>query len=169
MIGSKYARILILLMLLFSSLCIAEAMQTSVRAQSRVEDSRIKDSRIEQLENRLFWVSIVCALSLMLPLPICIYYYRRVFRMLTEIDHLKTELRDREALKAQLDQLLARNERLETEIKQTGENLRATLRTAEGEHKVVAEKLKEELRLLEVENRRLSGLLILKEQASKRL
>jgi hypothetical protein len=124
---------------------------------------------IGQLERTLFWLGIVCAIALMLPLPICLYHFRRVGALLAEIDKLQSELREQEALKARLDSLLAGNDKLETDIKQLQESYRTRLLTAQEKHQETVDKLKGDLRALEAENKRLSGLILLKEQASKKL
>jgi hypothetical protein len=121
------------------------------------------------LERSLFWLGVICAICLILPLPICLYYFRRISALLSEIDKLQTEVRDHETLKARLDQLLVRNEKLETELKQTQENYRIKLLSTQEKHLETVDGMKEQLRALEMENRRLSGLILLKEQASKKL
>jgi len=125
--------------------------------------------KIEQLEHTLFWLGILCGIGLMLPLPICLYHFRGVGRLLGEIIRLQSEVSDLEALKARVDQLLARNDKLETEIKQMQENHRVQLWAAQDKHRENVEKLKGELKELEQENKRLSGLILLKEQVSKKL
>lgn len=125
-------------------------------------------TEIARLDRIVFWLGLVCAIALMLPLPMCIYHLRRVAGLLTELDEIKRKLHDEELRAACLEAVQARNEKMETEIKQLQERFRVAMRTAQDKHQDTVERLKGELQALELENKRISGLLMLKEQVVKK-
>ncbi|MEW6735349.1 MAG: hypothetical protein AB1489_28920 [Acidobacteriota bacterium] len=124
--------------------------------------------RVAQLERTIFWLGMVCAVFLILPLPMCLYHFRRVGKLLVEIEGLQTKLHHQEAISARMESVVARNEKLETEIKYLQERFRISLENEQEKYQQVIEKLKSDLQSLDLENKRISGLLMLKESALKR-
>ena len=77
------------------------ADQRSARSGSTVNQTtatQTTDTKTGQLEHTLFWIGILCGIALMLPLPICLYHFRRVGALLAEIDRMQAELRDRDEI-----------------------------------------------------------------------
>jgi hypothetical protein len=126
-------------------------------------------AQVAQLERTLFWLGMFTALGLILPLPMCLYHFRRVNALLARIEELQQKTREQEALSARVESLLSRNEKLETEIKHVQERFRVTMRNSQDKYQDTIDKLRSDIIQLETENKRISGLLLLKEQVSKKL
>src|SRR5439155_19043731 len=80
------AKILVysLLLLLPLGMALAAEQKSAQSDLSNVNPNA--NLKIEQLEHTLFWLGILCGIGLMLPLPICLYHFRRVGRLLAEIN-----------------------------------------------------------------------------------
>jgi hypothetical protein len=130
-------------------------------------DANAATEDVARLEQLLIILGVISAIGLMLPFPMCLYHFRRVRGLVLQIEDLQIKIRDQEAMSARLESLLARNEKLETEIKQLHERFRVTVKTAFDKHQETVDKLKGELQTLETEHKRISGLLLIKEAVKK--
>ncbi len=130
----------------------------------------IKDSKnkIVHLENEIFWLGLLAALGFILPLPLGFYHIYRMRELVAQSSELKSQLDEQTNKSAQADSLITRNEKLENEIKQVQEKFRATMKSTQEKHQDVIEKMKSDIHLLDLENKRISGILMLKEQVAKK-
>src|ERR1051326_528609 len=98
-------RLRVIMCSLFLVLCagaVLAAGQSSAPAAgpaTPIKSTKSADSeaRGERLEGVPFWLGLVSAVSLILPLPICLYHFRRMRAMLAVIDDLKQKQTDQEA------------------------------------------------------------------------
>ncbi|KAF0248357.1 MAG: hypothetical protein FD167_2238, partial [bacterium] len=130
----------------------------------------IKDSKakIVHLENEIFWLGLLAALGFILPLPIGFYHIYRMRELVAQASELKSRLTEQTNRVVQVDSLVTRNEKLETEIKQIQEKFRTTMKRTQEKHQDTIEKMKNDIHLLDLENKRISGILMLKEQVAKK-
>ena len=126
------------------------------------------EAEITHLELIILVLGIFSAIGLILPLPMAFYHFRRIKELVARIDELQLKVHEQDTQKAQRESLLARNEKLETEIKQMQERFRVTMRNTQEKHQEAIEKLKGDIHMLELENKRVSGILLLKEQIAKK-
>lgn len=141
------------------------AMQTetleAVRIREAVEKARAED------RNSIVLLALLCGVGLILPLPLAIFHVRRVRRLTDEILQLRELLLERDKALAMVEQLRSRNEKLESELKHALEKHRSALKAAQDKYDYANEtidKLKKDVQKIELENKRLSGLLLLKEK-----
>lgn len=128
-----------------------------------------KEAIISSLEGKIFWLGLFSAFALISPLPIAIYHIRRSRQLTEKLAQLQSQIREQEGVSARLDSLLSRNEKLETENKHLQERFRVSVRNIEEKNQELIDKLKADLQQMEAENRRISGLLMIKDQVSKKL
>ncbi len=126
------------------------------------------DDEITRLQNEIFWLGLLAAVAFIIPLPLGFYHISRVREIVAQATELEHKLQEQTSKASQTDSLLARNEKLESEIRQMQERFRTSMKSAQDKHQEAIEKLKNDMHLLELENKRISGVLMLKEQVAKK-
>ncbi|MCS6886068.1 MAG: hypothetical protein RMM17_12045 [Acidobacteriota bacterium] len=132
--------------------------------KAAVERARAED------RSTLVVLSVLCSVGLFLPLPLALFHLWRVQKLSEEVIKLRQMLLERDKALAVAEQLRTRNEKLETELKRTVEKHRNALKIAQEKYDLAnetIEKLKKDFQRVELENKRLSGILLLKEQGKK--
>lgn len=144
------------------------AMQTetleTVRIREAVEKARAED------RGTIVMLALLCGVGLILPLPLVLFHARRVRRLTDEILRLRDLLLERDKALVMVEQLRSRNEKLESELKHTLEKHRSALKAAQDRYDYANEtidRLKKDVQKIELENKRLSGILLLKEKEKK--
>jgi cell division protein FtsB len=182
MIASKLKSFLVICLLL--PLFVSEAAgqstnSTNINLKEPVSETNSKDGSVEkqsyeaklnQNDRTIFWLSLVCALAFMIPLPLCIYHFRRIASLLAEIEGLKVKISSENALKTRIEELSTNNSKIELELQQLQEKHRLSLKTAQEKYEGAIdtiEKVKKELQKVELENKKLSGVLLLKQQEKR--
>ena len=125
--------------------------------------------QIAGLQRTNFLLCLVAGFGLLLPVPLVIYHFRKLKALAIIIDNLNIQVLAQDSKSAQLESVRARNEKLETEMKQLQERFRVTMRNAQDKHQESIDRLKSDIHAIELENKRMSGVLILKEQQVKKL
>lgn len=149
-----------------------DANEGSTKEPSKTSESLSAtdlQNQLVGLQRTNFLLCLVAGFGLLLPVPLVIYHFRKLKALAIVIDNLNIQVLDQDSKSAQLDSVRARNEKLETEMKQMQERFRVTMRNAQDKHQESIDKLKNEIHAVELENKRMSGVLILKEQQVKKL
>lgn len=136
--------------------------------QDNKQNNKQDNEEITRLENEIFWLGLLAAVAFILPLPLGFYHITRVREIVAQATELELKLQEQKSKAAQIEPLLARNEKLESEIRQMQDRFRTTMKNTQEKHQEAIEKLKNDMHLLELENKRISGVLMLKEQVAKR-
>lgn len=137
----------------------------TANAQESTEDLKFKISR---LENEGFWLALLAALGFILPLPLGFYHIYRVRELVAQISDLEARLKSQNTKTTQTDTLASRNEKLEKELREIQEKFRTTMKNTQEKYQATIEKMKEDMHILDLENKRISGILMLKEQVAKK-
>lgn len=134
------------------------------------ENQEIKDAKakIVNLENEIFWLALLAALGFILPLPLGVYHIYRTRELLTQMADLEAKFSQQGKKASQVEAFVARNEKLENEIKEMQERFRTTMKNTQEKYQSTIEKMKDDMHLLDLENKRISGILMLKEQVVKK-
>lgn len=132
------------------------------------QDGQEAKNIVARLENQIFWLALLAAFGFILPLPIGVYHIYRTRELVAQTTELEHKLNEQTTKALQIEPLIARNEKLENEIKQIQERFRVTMKNTQEKHQDTIEKMKNDLHLLDLENKRISGILMLKEQVAKK-
>lgn len=159
--------------LLFLTLNISVLAQESKPSNStpinnEANNAIAQKERINQLEGEVFWLGLLAAMGFILPVPLGFYHIYRTRELLAQIGEMQVKFNEQNNKLTQVNPLIETNKQLEEQLRQVQENFRVAIKSNQEKHQEAIEKLKTEMHFLELENKRISGVLMLKEQVAKR-
>lgn len=143
----------------------SQPSQVSPQETQETKDYKLK---IANLENEVFWLALLAALGFILPLPLGFYHVYRTRELIAQMTDLEGKLNEQSTKASQIGSFVARNEKLEGEIKEVQERFRTTMKSTQEKYQTTIERMKDDMHLLDLENKRISGILMLKEQVAKK-
>lgn len=158
----------ILLFLLLNINILAQPSNDSNSTSNDTNNAQVQKERIIQLEDEVFWLGLLAAMGFILPVPLGFYHIYRTRELLARIGEMEIKFNEQNNKLAQVNLLTETNRQLEGQLKQVQENFRLAITSNQEKHQEAIEKLKTEMHFLELENKRISGVLMLKEQVAKR-
>jgi uncharacterized protein HemX len=142
-----------------------ESSEVSPQETQETKNYKLK---ITNLENEVFWLALLAALGFILPLPLGFYHIYRTRELVSQMTELEAKLNEQSTKASQIGSLVARNQKLEDEIKEVQERFRTTMKNTQEKYQTTIERMKDDMHLLDLENKRISGILMLKEQVAKK-
>lgn len=160
--------ILLFLILNISVLAQESKPSNATPINSDQNNAIAQKERITQLEGEVFWLGLLAAMGFILPVPLGFYHIYRTRELLAQIGEMQIKFNEQNNKLAQVNPLIETNRQLEEQLRQVQENFRLAMKSNQEKHQEAIEKLKSEMHFLELENKRISGVLMLKEQVAKR-
>ncbi|MBK7995992.1 MAG: hypothetical protein IPK14_22250 [Blastocatellia bacterium] len=120
------------------------------------------------MEGEVFWLGLLAAMGFILPVPLGFYHIYRTRELLSQIGEMQVKFNEQNNKLTQINPLIETNRQLEEQLKQVQENFQVAIKSNHEKHQEAIERLKTEMHFLELENKRISGVLMLKEQVAKR-
>lgn len=160
--------ILLFLILNISVLAQESKPSNTTPINSDQNNAIAQKERITQLEGEVFWLGLLAAMGFILPVPLGFYHIYRTRELLAQIGEMQIKFNEQNNKLAQVNPLIETNRQLEEQLRQVQENFRLAMKSNQEKHQEAIEKLKSEMHFLELENKRISGVLMLKEQVAKR-
>ncbi|MFY9223024.1 MAG: hypothetical protein WAQ98_10155 [Blastocatellia bacterium] len=159
---------ILLFLILNISVLAQESKSPSPIANNDQNNAIAQKERITQLEGEVFWLGLLAAMGFILPVPLGFYHIYRTRELLAQIGEMQVKFDEQNNKLTQVNPLMETNRQLQEQLRQVQENFRVAMKSNQEKHQEAIEKLKTEMHFLELENKRISGVLMLKEQVAKR-